>query len=586
MVTGSILNIEGQSGFDTVNCGQAGLTAGLRGTINVSNAAQYTQLIVDDSADPLSRAITLDAIPPLPGDTHPRGRITGVVPGTINYRAYDMKDPLTIRAGSGGNTVVVNNTPVSTLGYVGGNTINLNTGTGADNVTVNAIGAGTTLNMDGQGSTDAVLVGNNGSVQGVLGTLNLANKNAYEVVTIDDTGDGANRMVTIGVNGAIAGNTQGSVTGLAPGIINFIAADVTNFTLNGGGGANTYTVSGTPTSYANGLFGPTLTLNAGAGSDIVNVMGMGNGTGLIVNGQGGDDAMSVNYSTGNMPLKHTVNFDGGTSGAVGDSLSIKGNAAGETFAMTAGNINKGANGHVGYGNVEAVYVDTGTFNANADVNLPALVAQSAATTLDFNSGQTIGKLCIDAAHVATAMGGTSPLALSSLLIVNNGRLDLADNAMTITYGNTPDPLAAMRGYLSSGYHDGAWDGLTGITSSAAQNDAAHHTGIGYADSPDGTGINPMPNSIVFKYTLYGDANLDRKVDLTDFTYLAASFNGNNTTWTRGDFNYDAKTDLTDFTYLAANFNQTLPAAPVPAVRPTVVASSVFSTVPLQDAVDA
>src|SRR5262249_18689093 len=125
MMTGGTLNIEGQSGFDTVNCGQNGLTAGLRGTINISNAAQYTQLSVDDSADSAARTIALDAIGALPGDTHPRGQITGVVPGVINYRAYDMQDPITIKAGSGGNTVVVNNTPVKTIGYVGGNTINL-----------------------------------------------------------------------------------------------------------------------------------------------------------------------------------------------------------------------------------------------------------------------------------------------------------------------------------------------------------------------------------------------------------------------------------------------------------------------------
>jgi hypothetical protein len=79
----------------------------------------------------------------------------------------------------------------------------------------------------------------------------------------------------------------------------------------------------------------------------------------------------------------------------------------------------------------------------------------------------------------------------------------------------------------------------------------------------------------------------RRVELTDFTYLAASFNGSPTPWTHGDFNYDGKTDLTDFTYLASNFNQPLPAAPLPlapvAVRAMAPSVSLFSTVPLANA---
>jgi hypothetical protein len=55
-------------------------------------------------------------------------------------------------------------------------------------------------------------------------------------------------------------------------------------------------------------------------------------------------------------------------------------------------------------------------------------------------------------------------------------------------------------------------------------------------------------------TEYGDANLDRHVDLADFTYLAANFNGTSKGWADGDFSGDGKVDLTDFTLLAANFN--------------------------------
>jgi len=68
------------------------------------------------------------------------------------------------------------------------------------------------------------------------------------------------------------------------------------------------------------------------------------------------------------------------------------------------------------------------------------------------------------------------------------------------------------------------------------------------------------DAVLVRYTLSGDSNVDGKVDLTDFTFLAANFNkSSGATWLQGDYNYDGKVDLTDFTFLAANFNQSLPA---------------------------
>src|SRR5436190_8031161 len=75
--------------------------------------------------------------------------------------------------------------------------------------------------------------------------------------------------------------------------------------------------------------------------------------------------------------------------------------------------------------------------------------------------------------------------------------------------------------------------------------------------------------------LAGDSNLDAKVDLTDFTALAANFNGTAKHWAQGDFNYDTKVDLTDFTFLASNFNKTLaaPALGATVPEPTMLAAA-------------
>jgi hypothetical protein len=554
---GTVLNIEGQSGFDVVKLGNAGNTQGIAGVVNVSNLAQYSQLTVDDSSDPIGRTITLDTLPLL--GSHPWGTITGIAPGTINYRAYDMQDPITIKGGSGGNNIVINNTPLKTVSLSLGNTINLFTGTGTDHLTIGAISPGTTLNVDGQNGTDPVTVGLNGSVQGILGTVNLRNTSNYEAITVDDSADSADRLVTLGVlTGLGDGDPLASIMGLAPGIINFEAADVTNPTINGGSGANIYSVTGTPTTQANGLFGPTITLNAGDGANIINVLGMGNGTGLFVKGQGGDDSMTVDYSGGNIPLNSTITFDGGLPGAIGNSLAVKGGAA-DTFTTTAGNINRGLNGHLVYSNISNLFCNSGTFNVNGDLNLPAVIAQSAATTVNFNSSQNIWKLFVqDGAQASVASGGTNQLSLKSLSITNNGRLDLADNSMLITYAGNPDPIATLRGYLASAYDNGKWDG-TGLTSSTAKNNPAHNTAIGYVDSADNL-IPGLPvGSIKLKYTLVGDTNLDGSVDFNDFARVVANY-GKPGWWDSGDFDYNATVGFNDFAATVANYGDQVNAA--------------------------
>jgi len=100
---------------------------------------------------------------------------------------------------------------------------------------------------------------------------------------------------------------------------------------------------------------------------------------------------------------------------------------------------------------------------------------------------------------------------------------------------------------------------------------------------DPTG-NAMSPAVTFDFfVLAGDANHDRTVDLTDFTFLASNFNGTGKTFSDGDFNYDGKVDLTDFTMLAANFNRTLSPS-TPAALAAAPAARAGSTVFSGDAV--
>jgi uncharacterized delta-60 repeat protein len=87
--------------------------------------------------------------------------------------------------------------------------------------------------------------------------------------------------------------------------------------------------------------------------------------------------------------------------------------------------------------------------------------------------------------------------------------------------------------------------------------------------------NLLPATVQFGFfVLAGDANHDRTVDLTDFTVLAANFNGTGKTFSQGDFDYDGAVDLTDFTILASKFNFAL--APPPAAALAARTSSTAS----------
>jgi hypothetical protein len=107
--------------------------------------------------------------------------------------------------------------------------------------------------------------------------------------------------------------------------------------------------------------------------------------------------------------------------------------------------------------------------------------------------------------------------------------------------------------------------------------------LGYADASD---VLPFANgatsdtflgstvdktTMLIRYTLAGDANLDGTVDFLDLSRLAQNYNvtDGTRTWAQGDYNYDGNVDFSDLAKLAQSYNTTLPggAAAIPAGAP-------------------
>jgi hypothetical protein len=148
---------------------------------------------------------------------------------------------------------------------------------------------------------------------------------------------------------------------------------------------------------------------------------------------------------------------------------------------------------------------------------------------------------------------------TSQLDVGNGYLDVSGSS-----------LAYVDSLIAEGYANGSWTG-SGITSSAAAADSTHLTALGAilntANSTrlygSGTalglfeGSNPAGSDVLVKYTYYGDANLNGKVDGSDYSLIDNGF-ANSTTlsgWYNGDFNYDGVINGSDYTLIDNAFNR-------------------------------
>jgi hypothetical protein len=200
-------------------------------------------------------------------------------------------------------------------------------------------------------------------------------------------------------------------------------------------------------------------------------------------------------------------------------------------------------------------------------------------TVNGNGGNTNGNplpamLHLNGTFTINGLQGTNPLAGTTL--------EIGKSTVFITYSSF-DPIAAIQGYLRAGYNAGGWNGTptaaTGvITSAAAQANANHTTGIGYADWADGQGINTTPNTIELTYTLYGDANLDHQVNSADLQILLFSLNRPGS-WDQGDFNYDAQVNSADLQNLLFTLNTSLGSQATPLA---IAATPAVTTPPSAD----
>jgi glucose/arabinose dehydrogenase len=163
------------------------------------------------------------------------------------------------------------------------------------------------------------------------------------------------------------------------------------------------------------------------------------------------------------------------------------------------------------------------------------------------------------------------------------KLDVNDNDAVVrsSAANKAADLARLSNQLKQGYADADWNG-NGITSSTAAANAAMDTGLVLVDNAvfayeEFSGQTVNADSILLKYTYYGDIDANGEVNADDLTVFANNF-GRTTGAGQvdGDIDFDGDVDADDLTVFANNFGKGV-GAPLTSgsVEPVPEPASVF-----------
>jgi hypothetical protein len=159
-----------------------------------------------------------------------------------------------------------------------------------------------------------------------------------------------------------------------------------------------------------------------------------------------------------------------------------------------------------------------------------------------------------------ANSGTITVGASSTLkvvgvLTNANAVDLAPGTLLLDYTGA-SPIDTLRGQLFTGRAGGTWTG-PGVRSSTAAVHPQLLTAIGYAEASallglagaattTYAGLTVDATTVLTKFTYYGDANLNGRIDRDDFALTDRGFVRGLTGWINGDYNYDGTINLGDY----------------------------------------
>jgi hypothetical protein len=224
----------------------------------------------------------------------------------------------------------------------------------------------------------------------------------------------------------------------------------------------------------------------------------------------------------------------------------------------------------------ATFTGTGTKDFEAGMSaLSSALVSSGSTIVQQGASLTAAAIQENVlqvnGNVSIAPNGTSAgtSKVSSLTVASGAKLDLANNKLIVTGGPVGSwngsAYTGVAGQIASGRNGGNWGGSGIVTSMASGNLTT--LGIATAQQAGRAGGNfgglPVSASdALVMYTYGGDANLDGKINVDDYTRIDFNVPLGASGWYNGDFNYDGKINVDDYTII--DFNVGIQGAQFPA----------------------
>jgi hypothetical protein len=354
----------------------------------------------------------------------------------------------------------------------------------------------------------------------------------------------------------IAGGIEASImtgNGNASQMLVLATAPSRPLLIFGGSGSETITVS---SANASNYPVPVQTINGGGGTDILEV----NDSSLIGN--------TSTYTINGSSVAKNNGFAGLSYSDV-DRVSILGETGPNSFNVSGGSTPIWLDGGVtqdtynildGSASAPPRVVNAAgsdVLNVNTDGGAGNVYAETAA-------GQSYAAINVAPLSRLDVVAGSNSFIKTFNLTVNfPGFLNLNDNDFILDYSGASQ-LAAIQFLINQARNGGAWNGLTGITSFTARDNALHNTALGAMEATDYKSIygatatfdgQTIDNTAVLvKYTYYGDTDFNGRVNFDDYVRTDSGFNNHKSGWINGDFDGNGQVNFDDYVLIDLAFN--------------------------------
>jgi hypothetical protein len=415
------INVNTANGVpDTTNIGNAGNVDGVLADIFVQDTGGVGNIVLNDFNNPNPKTIAFTST-----------QVTGLLPAghTVNFGAGITA--ITAELGFGGNTVTASMVTNDDL-----DTLNINSGDASDNVTLLAVNAGLSVNVQTEiGGGDAVTIGSANSTAAILGFVSVADAGGVATLTVSDSAGATNRTVTLA-------NT--TITGMTPNPINY-QPGITTLNLSTGSGADSISVN----HIVNDDLG-TLNLNSGGGADTVSVLAVDAGLTANINTDDGTPDHTYLGSAAGDGTGTTANILGTVNvqdtGGAGDLVIDNGaEATARSIAIGGGQ----ATGATGTGTSLVTYgagiSDVTVFGGTASDNFN--VTPEVSVLLHINGGLPVSPT-FPGDHLDLTLAGAADASVNPS--GDDGTITFSNRA-TITYTSIESIMGGVFVFSTTGY---------------------------------------------------------------------------------------------------------------------------------------